>query len=157
MNIGGEVFSYDCAAQPNELRELGRMETVGCNWPSTNPFLEIDVGIDVTQTAPAPIHEQTFDLSTTSPSQVQIVAGFIDSAGRNSIYSSSQTDPTGATSDQVITPGARGVVVVHSFDATTGQLDASLSNVVLPISSDSPSANPNAPAVITIASADISR
>ena len=66
MQVGSQTYQYDCDAQPSELKFGATIETLGCNWPSTNPILEIDFTVQQGG-SPAAIEDQTFDLSSVSP------------------------------------------------------------------------------------------
>jgi hypothetical protein len=160
INLDAQTFTYDCAAQPGELKESGVMLTEGCNWPNTNPDLEVDIVVDPNHTRSTPVQDETFDLATASPSDVQVVAGVSNPAdmSKDSIYSSWRyPDPNVAGQDMIVARQTTGTVVVHSYDPVTGKIDASLTGVTMPLTNSLPSEYPNAPALIHIPSAEMTR
>jgi hypothetical protein len=158
---GGQEYEYDCAAQPAELsfevtdpaqgRAYAVMKTLGCSWPASNPTVEIDVQI-VSKT---PIHEQTFDLSSTSAEMLEITAGLVGGGSNDPLFASWENNATGGAGAplEITMPGTSGSVVVHSFDPATGALDISLNVVTLPGSALTGSSSSR----MTIASAEIVR
>lgn len=156
MQVGAQTYQYDCAAQRGELPMV--IDTVGCSWPAASPILEIDFVVEQGVQPPVPIHEQTFDLASASPDQIEIVAGIMNaSGGQDSIYSSWEF-PNGVSGPTMVTtPGTTGTVTVHSFDPATGHADITLSSVVLPAATNVSGTYPNSPATVTIVSAEIVR
>jgi hypothetical protein len=159
MEIGSQTYQYDCDAQPGELSLGTSIKTVGCNWPSNNPILEIDFEVDSQIDDRVAIEDQTFDLSTASPDQIEIVAGESDASGNgDSIYSSwAYPDPNVDGPVMITAPGTSGSVTVRSYDPTTGHLDITLANVVIPLATNLPATYPNSPASVVIQSAEIVR
>jgi hypothetical protein len=159
MEIGSQTYQYDCDAQPAELSLGTSIKTIGCNWPSGNPVLEIDFQVGSPVNGQMAIEDQTFDLSSASPDQIQIVAGESDATGNSdSIYSSSgYPDPQVDGPDMIIEPGTSGSVTVRSYEPATGHLDIVLANVVIPLATNLPATYPNSPPSVVIQSAEIIR
>jgi hypothetical protein len=159
MEIGSQTYQYDCDAQPAELSLGTSIKTMGCNWPSTNPVLEIDFEVDSQVDDRVAIEDQTFDLSTVSPDQMEIVAGESDASGNgDSIYSSwAYPDPNVDGPVMITAPGTSGSVTVRSYDPATGHLDILLANVVIPLATNLPATYPNSPPSVVIQSAEIVR
>jgi hypothetical protein len=152
---GGAEYQYDCTAQPAELsvgfggdgRGYAVMKTLGCAWPTSSPIVEIDVQIQ----SVTPIQDQTFDLAATPAATIEITSGLIGSSSGNSLFASWENNPTPGSGSpiEITTAGTSGTVVVHSFDPTTGSLDVSLQDVVLPGSALSSSAVSGAMTIVT--------
>jgi hypothetical protein len=155
MEVGAQTYQYDCDAPPSNEKNVAGIKTLGCNWPSSDPILELDFELKFAM----PVHEQTFDLSSADANQVNVVAGMEDRTGTMfSIYSSWEYPTPGVSGPVMITaPGASGTVMVHSYDPASRHLDVSLVWAELPLATNVSSSYPNAPKTIRIPRSEVVR
>ena len=140
LTLNGASYEYQCAASDDAGVRNPTILTRGCNWPATNPYLEIDISV----VSSKPIKNAYMQLSDPATAAVvQVTVGLFQSSARDhsSIYASWVPGPT-----PTVAPGTGGGVTINSYDPTTGKLDIRISNMGLPVTQ--PSDYPNAPSTI---------